>query len=185
MGSAIPSVTSSAEPSAIPTTTPSDGGSAAPAPAPPAPAPPSSPASGSASASPSGPPSAAANTKSPPREAQSPLAGREAGEGRLRPGRPLAPADSSSTEADEAEAPAEPVQPDAPDTPDTWPTATDPEPVPAAIPAASTSPEPGRLAPQALDRPAVQRVQRMSLGAGIALIGLGLGFLAIRMRRSA
>ncbi|MFD4758425.1 hypothetical protein ACFWOJ_05925 [Streptomyces sp. NPDC058439] len=177
--SATPSATPSAESSAIPTTTPSDGGSAAPAPAPPAPAPPSPPASGSASASPSGPPSAAADTKSPPREAQSPLAGREAGEGRLRPGRPLAPADSSSAEADEPEAPAEP------DAPDTWPTATDPGPVPAAIPAASTSPEPGRLAPQALDRPAVQRVQRVSLGAGIALIGLGLGFLAIRMRRSA
>ncbi|MER6101398.1 hypothetical protein ABT115_03395 [Streptomyces sp. NPDC001832] len=101
---------------------------------------------------------------------QPPLAGREAGGGRLRPGRQLlpwelAPADGSFDE------------------PDARPAATDPPPVTAATPAASTSPEAGRLAPQALDRPAVERVQRVSLGAGIALIGLGLGFLAFRLRR--
>ncbi|MFF2327504.1 MULTISPECIES: hypothetical protein [unclassified Streptomyces] len=53
----------------------------------------------------------------------------------------------------------------------------------AVTPEASTSPEPGRLAPQALDGPTRERVQRVSLGAGIALIGLGLGFLALRLRR--
>lgn len=50
-------------------------------------------------------------------------------------------------------------------------------------PAASTSPGIGRSAPQALGGPSVERVKRVSLGAGIALIGLGLGFLAFRMRR--
>ncbi|MEU6015420.1 hypothetical protein ABZ826_15600 [Streptomyces sp. NPDC047515] len=48
----------------------------------------------------------------------------------------------------------------------------------------STSPAAGRLAPQALDGPAVRQARHVSLGAGIALIGLGLGFLALRMRRS-
>ncbi|MEE1813197.1 hypothetical protein [Streptomyces sp. BE133] len=66
------------------------------------------------------------------------------------------------------------------DEPDARPAATDPAPVNAVTPAASTPPEAGRLAPQAGDGPSVQRV---SLGAGIALIGLGLGFLAFRLRR--
>ncbi|WP_405686346.1 hypothetical protein [Streptomyces sp. NBC_00057] len=155
----------SATPSAVPTTTASGGASAAPAP--PASPRPSSPASGSPSTSPS---SAAANAGSPPPAAQPPLAGREAGEGRLRPGRQLppwelTPADSSFDE------------------PDARPAATDPAPVNAVTPAASTSPEAGRPAPQALDGPSVERVQRVSLGAGITLIGVGLGFLAFRLRR--
>ncbi|MFE5090886.1 hypothetical protein ACFRCI_10895 [Streptomyces sp. NPDC056638] len=69
------------------------------------------------------------------------------------------------------------------DEPDPRPAATDPAPVNAVTPAASTPPETGRLAPQAGDGTSVQRVQRVSLGAGIALIGLGLGFLALRLRR--
>ncbi|MEV7236673.1 hypothetical protein AB0N06_22660 [Streptomyces sp. NPDC051020] len=60
---------------------------------------------------------------------------------------------------------------------------TTPVAVPAATPEASGPPPEGRLAPQSLDTPAVRRVQRVSLGAGIALIGLGLGFLAFRLRR--
>lgn len=99
---------------------------------------------------------------------QPPLAGREAGEGRLRPGRQLSPWESAHVDSSLP-------QPDAP---------TDPGPAPAAIPEANTSPGTDRLPQQALDGPTVQRVKRVSLGAGIALIGLGLGFLAFRMRRT-
>ncbi|MEU0834991.1 hypothetical protein ACNPQM_07475 [Streptomyces sp. NPDC056231] len=60
---------------------------------------------------------------------------------------------------------------------------TTPVAVPAATPEVSDPPPEGRLAPQSLDTPAARRVQRVSLGAGIALIGLGLGFLAFRLRR--
>ncbi|MFJ9679981.1 hypothetical protein ACIRP2_18225 [Streptomyces sp. NPDC101194] len=70
------------------------------------------------------------------------------------------------------------------DEPDARPAASDPGPEPAVTPAANTSPAAGRLAPQALDRPVARQVQHVSLGAGIALIGLGLGFLALRLRRT-
>ncbi|MGY5031132.1 hypothetical protein ACWC9U_09370 [Streptomyces sp. 900116325] len=49
---------------------------------------------------------------------------------------------------------------------------------------ASGSPVPGRLAPQGLEQPAARQVQLVSLGTGIALIGLGLGFLGLRLRRT-
>ncbi|MFJ1824723.1 hypothetical protein ACIOG9_08375, partial [Streptomyces sp. NPDC088178] len=106
-----------------------------------------------------------------PPDAQPPLAGREAGEGRPRPGRPLAPWDLAHADS-------------SPDGADTRPAASDPGPAPGVTPAANTSPAAGRLAPQALDGPVVRQVRHVSLGAGIALIGLGLGFLALRMRRS-
>lgn len=61
---------------------------------------------------------------------------------------------------------------------------TRPAVVPAVTPAARTSPGTGRMSQQALEGPAVEQVQQVSLGAGIALVGLGLGFLAFRMRRS-
>ncbi|MER7724901.1 hypothetical protein [Streptomyces sp. NPDC096323] len=61
---------------------------------------------------------------------------------------------------------------------------TRPAAVPVITPAARTSPETGRMSQQALEGPAVEQVQQVSLGAGIALVGLGLGFLAFRMRRS-
>ncbi|WP_406014122.1 hypothetical protein OG520_20590 [Streptomyces sp. NBC_00984] len=196
-------VTPTAAPSAIPTPVPSDGGTAAPAP-PGSPAP-SSPASGSpsgpasASASPSDSPATSdsdpesdsasdsdpdsasepgsdsgsdpGSDEEPPQpEVQPPLAGREAGEGRLRPGRQLLPWELARVDNSRP-------RPDAP------PAATDPGPAPAAIPAASTPPGTGPLSPQALNAPAVQQMKRVSLGAGITLIGLGLGFLAFRMRR--
>lgn len=63
--------------------------------------------------------------------------------------------------------------------------ATEPAAVPAVTPDASTPPGAGgRMTRQSLDGPAVKQVQQVSLGAGIALVGLGLGFLALRMRRS-
>lgn len=63
--------------------------------------------------------------------------------------------------------------------------ATEPAVVPAFSPYASASPGAGRTSGQALGGPAVERLQQVSLGAGIALVGLGLGFLGLRMRRSA
>ncbi|MCX4395481.1 hypothetical protein [Streptomyces sp. NBC_01767] len=182
-----------ATPSTVPTAVPPDGGQAAPAP--PGSPLPSAPASGSpadsdsgsgsatASAGPtpsdasdSGPDSDSGSTSDaepPAADAQSPLAGREAGEGRSRPGRQLSPwelahADGSFQRPDASSAASDPA----------------PVPAPAETPAASTSPGTDGLSPQALDAPTVRRVKQVSLGAGIALIGMGLGFLAFRMRRA-
>ncbi|MGW1408117.1 hypothetical protein [Streptomyces sp. NPDC002403] len=181
--------TPSAEPSSIPTAVPPGGGSAAPAP--PGPPHPSAPGSGSpadsAPASPAPSPSrtplsdsssdpfsdssSGSDEEPPGTEVQPPLAGREAGEGRLRPGRQLSPWEFAHVDSSLP-------QPDAPPAP------TDPDPAPAATPEANTAPGADRLSQQALDTTTVQRVKRVSLGAGIALIGLGLGFLAFRMRRT-
>ena len=188
-----------ATPSTVPTAVPPDGGPAAPAP--PGSPLPSAPASGSpadsdsdsgsgsdsgsaaASAGPvpsdapdSGPDSdsgSTADAEPPAADAQSPLAGREAGEGRSRPGRQLSPwelahADGSFQRPDASSAASDPS----------------PVPAPAETPGVSTSPGADGLSPQALDAPAVRRVKQVSLGAGIALIGMGLGFLAFRMRRA-
>ncbi|MEU9457497.1 hypothetical protein [Streptomyces sp. NPDC048312] len=188
-----------ATPSTVPTAVPPDGGQAAPAP--PASPLPSAPASGSpadsdsgsdsgsgsgsatASAGPtpsdasdSGPDSDSGSTSDsepPAADAQSPLAGREAGEGRSRPGRQLSPwelahADGSFQRPDASSAASDPAS----------------VPAPAETPAASTSPGADGLSPQALDAPTVRRVKLVSLGAGIALIGMGLGFLAFRIRRA-
>ncbi|WNI30643.1 hypothetical protein [Streptomyces sp. ITFR-6] len=159
-------------PSATPTVPPSEStpapqgpgaSSAAPAPAPP---PPSAPLPSDASGSPS--PSAGSAR---PDDAQSPLAGLPAGEGRQRPGRQLTPGEiARADDAIEAE--------------ENRPGATDPAAVPAVTPDASASPKTGRLARQALDGRAVQQVKETSLGVGICLVGLGLGFLALRMRRA-
>ncbi|MET7647756.1 hypothetical protein ABZS83_29820 [Streptomyces sp. NPDC005426] len=62
--------------------------------------------------------------------------------------------------------------------------ATRPAAVPAVTPGVSLSPGAGRMSRQALDGPAAEQLQRVSLGAGIALVGLGLAFLGLRMRRS-
>lgn len=61
---------------------------------------------------------------------------------------------------------------------------TPPAALPVVTPTAQASPGAGRMSQQALEGPAVEQVQQVSLGAGIALVGLGLGFLAFRMRRS-
>ncbi|MFI5630416.1 hypothetical protein ACIA8E_13715 [Streptomyces sp. NPDC051664] len=68
------------------------------------------------------------------------------------------------------------------------PAATAPAVPPSATITATTtvsgSPVPGRFAPQGLEQPAARQVQLVSLGTGIALIGLGLGFLGLRLRRT-
>ncbi|RPK78567.1 hypothetical protein EES45_17965 [Streptomyces sp. ADI97-07] len=97
------------------------------------------------------------------------MAGRPAGEGRARPGRSLSTAELAASEA-----PADEVPP-----------GNDPgeasafTPPPDALPDGRTTRE-----RQALDEPAARQVPQVSLGSGIALVGLGLGFLALRMRRA-
>ncbi|MCX5411472.1 hypothetical protein [Streptomyces sp. NBC_00059] len=101
---------------------------------------------------------------------ESPLAGRQAGEGRARPGRSLSPLEIAQSEAAADEVPPE----------------ADPHEVPAFTPPPGAFPEPGETERQrqALDEPVVRQVRDVSLGSGITLVGLGLAFLAFRMRRT-
>ncbi|MEU9762128.1 hypothetical protein [Streptomyces sp. NPDC047985] len=145
-----------------------------------------SPARPAASDSPGPTPSApSVDASSTDPEAQPTLAGREAAEGRRRPGRALSPQGFSqetapdpaedSTQADESL--------DGLTEPDARPAAIDPAPAMSdgkQVP--STSHGAGRSTSQALDGPSARQVRRVSMGAGIALIGLGLGFLALRFR---
>ncbi|MGC5399501.1 hypothetical protein ACPXCP_27665 [Streptomyces sp. DT20] len=157
-------------PSATPTVPPSESTPAPQGPgassAAPAPPPPSAPLPSDASGS----PSPSAGSPRPDGE-QSPLAGLPAGEGRQRPGRQLTPREIARAD-------------DAIEAAENQSAATDPAAVPAVTPDASMSPGAGRYARQALDGQAVQQVKEMSLGVGICLVGLGLGFLALRMRRA-
>lgn len=119
---------------------------------------------------PARPPGSSSPTASPSAStAESPLAGRQAGEGRARPGRSLSPQEAAESEAAADEMPPDP----------------DPVKVPAFTPPPEAFPEPGETARrrQALDEPALKQVRDVSLGSGIALVGLGLAFLALRMRR--
>lgn len=100
-----------------------------------------------------------------------PLAGREAGAGKARPGRSLSPLEPARAE--------EPVEEDEPEA-----SLADPVDLPVSTPPPSAFTDPGPRSGQALDAAAVRRVQQVSLGTGIALVGLGLGFLAFRMRRA-
>lgn len=98
------------------------------------------------------------------------MAGRQAGEGRARPGRSLSPLELAQSEAAADEVPPE----------------ADPGAVPPFTPPPGAFPEPGESARQrqALDEPAVRQVRDVSLGTGITLVGLGLAFLAFRVRRA-
>uniref|UniRef100_A0AAU3GW69 Tat pathway signal sequence domain protein n=1 Tax=Streptomyces sp. NBC_01401 TaxID=2903854 RepID=A0AAU3GW69_9ACTN len=116
---------------------------------------------------------AAASTSRPtasPSAEDSPLAGRQAGEGRARPGRSLSPLEAGRSKAAADEVPPDP----------------DPAKVPAFTPPPEAFPDPGETARQrqAVDAPGLKQVRDVSLGSGIALVGLGLAFLALRMRRA-
>lgn len=128
-----------------------------------APAGPGADAPDSASSSPSASPDVSGST--------APLAGREAGAGKARPGRSLSPLELARAE--------EPVEEDEPEA-----TLADPVDLPVSTPPPSAFTDPGLRSGQALDAASVRRVQQVSLGTGIALVGLGLGFLAFRMRRA-
>ncbi|WP_457515797.1 hypothetical protein [Streptomyces sp. TE33382] len=56
--------------------------------------------------------------------------------------------------------------------------------MPVFTPPASAFSNPPGAAGQPLHAPSVKQVKQVSLGAGIALVGMGLGFLAFRMRRA-
>ncbi|WP_241267055.1 hypothetical protein [Streptomyces scabichelini] len=99
-------------------------------------------------------------------------AGSRAGEGRERPGREAAPEDDAAAARPEVD-PGVPEVPEVPDVPVSPETTSgsdmDPEPSPHAAPPAPTEP--------------VLRI--LPLGSGLVLMGLGLGlaFLALRVRR--
>ncbi|SED15363.1 hypothetical protein SAMN05216483_3247 [Streptomyces sp. 2131.1] len=118
----------------------------------------------------SGPPSPSPSSSGSPHagEMQTPLAGWPAGAGRERPGRSAAEVAREDAREDRAQRAEETA--------------------PAALPAFTPDPDdfPGPLPAgrRALNGATVERVQQVSLGAGIALVGLGLGFLALRMRRA-
>ncbi|MFE0002619.1 hypothetical protein [[Kitasatospora] papulosa] len=98
------------------------------------------------------------------------MAGRSAGEGRARPGRSLSPLEEANSDAAADEMPPDP----------------DPVEVPAFTAPPEAFPEPGRTARQrqAQDGSNTRQVRDVSLGSGIALVGLGLAFLGLRMRRA-
>ncbi|MFJ4704285.1 hypothetical protein ACIP6I_05395 [Streptomyces anulatus] len=175
---ARPAPSGSASPSALPSAVPLPSGvpvsgapGTGPAPSSPAttgrgaqaPAGPGADASDSASSSPSASPDVSGST--------APLAGREAGAGKARPGRSLSPLELARAE--------EPVEEDEPEA-----TLADPVDLPVSTPPPSAFTDPGPRSGQALDAASVRRVQQVSLGTGVALVGLGLGFLAFRMRRA-
>ncbi|MFI6683050.1 hypothetical protein [Streptomyces sp. NPDC050485] len=157
-----------------------------PTPSPPATAVPSRSPNSSPSAQPS-PPAASGEQR---------LAGSRAGEGRTRPGRVPPPHDfpyAPDTELPDAVRPAQqeavpemPPQapvPEPPETPET------PEPSqPPATPAPTSAPVRPPNGHRHQAAPAVTsgsdlRYHVLSLGAGLALTGLGLGFLGLRLRR--
>ncbi len=169
-GSASPSALPSAPPlpsgvpvSGAPGTGPASSSPAATGRGAQAPAGPGADAPDPASSSPSASPHVSGST--------APLAGREAGAGKARPGRSLSPLELARAE--------EPVEEDEPDA-----TLADPVDLPVSTPPPSAFTDPGPRSGQALDAASVRRVQQVSLGTGIALVGLGLGFLAFRMRRA-
>lgn len=94
------------------------------------------------------------------------MAGLPAGAGRQRPGRPVTPSELAREDAAAAR--------------EEQTSATGP----AVAPEPSTFPGDEPVSRQALDGAALERVRQLSLGSGIALVGLGLGFLAFRMRRT-
>ncbi|MFB7370841.1 hypothetical protein ACFC0D_13480 [Streptomyces sp. NPDC056222] len=116
------------------------------------------------------------------------MAGRPAAEGRERPGRPVPPQESSSSPGPEepsrtktATADESPEEEDGSDdgleaVPETESTTDTPP--PASAPAAAP-----RLSPRATATTADRQIPVLTLGAGLAMVGLGIGFLGVRMRR--
>ncbi|MGW2836973.1 hypothetical protein ACWCWD_04135 [Streptomyces sp. NPDC001493] len=101
-----------------------------------------------------------------PSQGEQPFAGRPAGEGRVRPGRSLSPQElAEAIAALEDEATPEP------------PSASAAPPFPSSEPVPTTR-------PHALGTHATGGLRHLSLGSGIALVGLGLAFLGARMRRA-
>ncbi|MFG2764399.1 hypothetical protein [Streptomyces rubiginosohelvolus] len=174
----------SASPSAVPSALPLPSGAPASGASGTGPAPSSPVATGSGAHTPvgagSGPGADAPEPSSSPSASPdvsgstAPLAGREAGAGKARPGRSLSPMELARA--------GDPVEEDPPE--EAAEGIADPVDLPASTPPPDAFSDPGQRSGQALDAAAVRRVQEVSLGTGIALVGLGLGFLAFRMRRA-
>ncbi|GGP40506.1 hypothetical protein [Streptomyces sindenensis] len=184
--SSPPGPSASASPSALPSAlplpsrVPASGapgtGPAASASAPAATGSGAQPPSGAGSGPEAGPPEPTSPPSASPDVSGStaPLAGREAGAGKARPGRSLSPMELARAEDAAGEDPPEEADE----------SLADPVDLPASTPPPDAFSDPGQRSGQALDAAAVRRVQEVSLGTGIALVGLGLGFLAFRMRRA-
>ncbi|MFJ9802810.1 hypothetical protein [Streptomyces wuyuanensis] len=142
------------------------------------------------------PPAGTAAERRPDPSPTASLAGRQAGEGRLRPGRTAVPSlgtspspdrphghdgheqggdggrepegDMTPHVEDEDEAQAVPAEPSPPD----------PTPADDASPAAA-----GESHPQPVSQPLERQIPVLTLGAGCALMGLGLGYMGLRLRR--
>ncbi|MFF2716318.1 hypothetical protein [Streptomyces sp. NPDC058011] len=99
-----------------------------------------------------------------------PMAGREAGAGKARPGRSLSPLELARADAPGEPEPSEEAEATVAD-------------LPVFTPPPDAFSDPGSPSARALDAAAVRQVQQVSLGTGIALVGLGLAFLAFRLRR--
>ncbi|MEU8670319.1 hypothetical protein AB0C71_25955 [Streptomyces anulatus] len=176
---ARPAPSGSASPSALPSTLPLPSGAQVSGAPGTGPVPSSSPATtGHGAQAPAGtgadapdPTSSSPSASPDVSGSTAPLAGREAGAGKARPGRSLSPLEQARAE--------EPVEEDEPEA-----TLADPVDLPVSTPPPSAFTDPGPRSGQALDAVSVRRVQQVSLGTGIALVGLGLGFLAFRMRRA-
>ncbi|WP_329119917.1 hypothetical protein [Streptomyces sp. NBC_01465] len=104
---------------------------------------------------------------SPSASAEPRLAGSVAGVGRARPGRSPDAFGSPS------------------DIPDLNPAAEEIQPPPPALPTPTRTPAAAGRKPaaQAVSRPEPLAIRVEVLGGGLALVGLGLGFLAMRLRR--
>ncbi|MFE3180334.1 hypothetical protein ACFXKR_05440 [Streptomyces violascens] len=152
--------------------------------------PPTATPSGTAQASPPGEPSRASprTTASQAVSEDQHLAGSRAGEGRIRPGRvdpayhflPYAPDTADPDEVAPAQVGAAPQPPK--QVPPSEPAAP-PSLTPTSTRGAVLPPARHHQAPQAVSTDGDLRVHVLSLGAGLALTGLGLGFLALRLRR--
>ncbi|GAA4911438.1 hypothetical protein GCM10023237_34410 [Streptomyces coeruleoprunus] len=144
-------------------------------------------ASGSGTASPA--PGVTFSLRTPvPMTSRPSLAGRPAGEGRTRPGRPGIPSllPSAPPSATVSEAPRTKT---ATATTDSDPFGTVAEEVPeedspAVVPPRRTpSAAAYERGPQAAETFVDRRVPVLTLGVGLAFMGLGIGFLGLRMRR--
>lgn len=125
----------------------------------------------------SGPPSPSRSASVEVSGATAPLAGREAGAGKARPGRSLTPLELARAESQAGQEPSQEAAEEA----------DEPDPTPVGLqdftPPPDAFSDPDARAARALDAAAVRQVQQVSLGTGIALVGLGLAFLAFRLRR--
>ncbi|MDX5572089.1 hypothetical protein [Streptomyces sp. ID01-9D] len=173
----------STSPSALPSALPLPPGVPVPGVSGTGPVPSSPVATGHDAQAPAGPgadspePSSSASASPDVSGSTAPLAGREAGAGKERPGRSLSPLEQAR-----AEDPEDPVgQPEPEEAEEPVVDAVD---LPVSPPPSGAFTDPGQRSVQALDAADVRRVQQVSLGSGIALVGLGLGFLAFRMRRA-